>query len=145
MEHPHYYSSAVWLAPNNFDRRFYERHSTNLPLEGGGHRTIDIMGILSLSSSMRASEGLPDASFQIVRRERLGAETGEHSPDVVDTLMHFYEHDRTFYRFTCRVEQTPDPDSRIRLRDDVDELGVPRIDLNWRIRKEDNLCVGSNV
>jgi choline dehydrogenase-like flavoprotein len=40
---------------------------------------------------------------------------------------------------TLRAEQSPLPDSRITLTDELDELGMPRVALDWRIAPEDDV------
>jgi len=45
--------------------------------------------------------------------------------------------DRHVYRVTTRVEQEPNPDSRVMLADELDPLGVPRSKLDWRLSKRD--------
>ena len=37
------------------------------------------------------------------------------------------------YRMATRMEQSPNPDSRITLSEDVDALGMPRINFNWQL------------
>ena len=40
------------------------------------------------------------------------------------------------------AEQVPNPDSRVRLRRDRDPLGVPLVDLDWRMTEQDRLSMG---
>ena len=44
-----------------------------------------------------------------------------------------YRADNASFLMWCSAEQAPDPDSRVRLGDGVDALGVPRIALDWRL------------
>lgn len=39
------------------------------------------------------------------------------------------------------AEQRPDPESRVRLSDEEDELGMPRLELDWRIGRDDRESV----
>jgi choline dehydrogenase-like flavoprotein len=43
----------------------------------------------------------------------------------------------SYAQVTVRGEQLPSHDSRIRLGDNLDELGMPQIDLNWRLGDHD--------
>jgi choline dehydrogenase-like flavoprotein len=43
--------------------------------------------------------------------------------------------------FKQDAEQAPDPDSRVTLNDDVDALGLRRIDLDWRVSEQDMLSL----
>ncbi|MCE3247961.1 MAG: oxidoreductase, partial [Geminicoccaceae bacterium] len=48
-----------------------------------------------------------------------------------------YRADNASFLMWCSGEQAPDPDSRVRLGDAVDALGVPRIALDWRLSELD--------
>jgi choline dehydrogenase-like flavoprotein len=45
--------------------------------------------------------------------------------------------DGRVYRVTTRVEQEPNPDSRVTLGEELDPLGVPRSKLDWHLTKRD--------
>ena len=46
------------------------------------------------------------------------------------------------FRMLVRMENTPNPDSRITLTNDRDAYGVPRVALNWQVNPFDLECVG---
>ena len=48
-----------------------------------------------------------------------------------------YRADNASFLMWCSAEQAPDPDSRVRLGDAVDALGMPRIALDWRLSELD--------
>ncbi|AKF07867.1 GMC oxidoreductase [Sandaracinus amylolyticus] len=128
MEHPHLYDSAAWLELGHADVGFYaDTHGT----EAGD----EVRGALALSREVREAEGLLD--FTITLREQdVGAETGEViAPDVARLWRG--SGDARLFRMTLRAEQSPYEESRVTLRDDVDALGVPRLDLRWQVRDDD--------
>lgn len=45
--------------------------------------------------------------------------------------------DRDFFMFDTMIEQTPDPESRVRLAKDMDRLGQRRVSLDWRLAEAD--------
>lgn len=45
----------------------------------------------------------------------------------------------------CACEQVPNPDSRVSLSDDVDELGLPRLNLDWRLTEQDRTSVIAHI
>lgn len=48
-----------------------------------------------------------------------------------------YRPDHAGFRMWCSAEQAPNPDSRVRLGDERDALGLPRIVLEWRLTELD--------
>ena len=45
--------------------------------------------------------------------------------------------DRGFYVFDSMMEQTPEPDNRITLASDRDALGMPKVNVDWRVSARD--------
>lgn len=71
-----------------------------------------------------------DMSEELLRGARLLVHrTGEESGHAFATPGMFH--------IGSRTEQTPNPDSRVTLLEDKDKLGVPRAQLDWRVRAED--------
>src|SRR5690606_2418183 len=57
--------------------------------------------------------------------------------DEVRSLLRGRDEER-IYQLHVRAEQSALPDSRITLRpNDLDELGMPRVNLNWKVSDED--------
>lgn len=48
-----------------------------------------------------------------------------------------YSADNASFRMWCSAEQVPNPDSRVRLGTERDALGMPRIELDWRLSELD--------
>ena len=47
----------------------------------------------------------------------------------------------TRFQLNTRMEQVPDPASRVTLAEDTDALGVPRVDLHWTLSEQDKRSV----
>ena len=137
MEHPHYVQSAAVLFSDTPDRRFYNRFATEVADESRS-RTLELRGVWSLRPEVRRAEGLPEFTAQIHGADPDDTDTGELEPATMRTLLSRMGPGNAAARLTCRVEQAPDPDSRVTLQAERDALGVPRIDLHWRIRPEDH-------
>lgn len=45
------------------------------------------------------------------------------------------------FQLSIRIEQAPNPDSRVMLDTEVDELGVPRLKLNWALTELDKYSI----
>jgi choline dehydrogenase-like flavoprotein len=89
----------------------------------------------------KALEKLPPDEFE----EHVRAILGD-----IDSLLQTYERRKSrgrpvkrFNRFTllCRPEQIPNPDSRVSLSRERDELGKPRVQLDWRLLPQDEASV----
>jgi choline dehydrogenase-like flavoprotein len=97
-----------------------------------------------------------DSGFAALRRiwsaaghgewpEHLGADLWQALTDIDDTAsglagrlgLHEYHPDQVSFRLWCSAEAVPDPDSRVRLGDELDALGMPRIVLDWRLTEQD--------
>lgn len=137
MEHPHYYESSLLLSSVDLDLRFYEQHLVNTSVNGQAFRDVAIRGVLSLSAETRASHGLPAFAAQFGVSDPATADTGPLGTDAVGGLLPPGRDAHRAYRLTCRVEQTPTEDSRITLTDEVDALGLPRLQVNWAIPLQD--------
>jgi choline dehydrogenase-like flavoprotein len=51
--------------------------------------------------------------------------------------LHEYHPSNASFRMWCSAEAAPNPDSRVRLGDQLDALGMPRIALDWRLTEQD--------
>ena len=133
MEHPHYSGVCIWVLSRPTDLSFYERHDIELP--SGSAR---VMGVLALAPDVLASEGLVDFTASISETVVEPGATGPIDAEQVRSLVRDREDERV-YSLYVRAEQRPFRDSRITLRtDDLDSLGMPRVDLNWQLHPEDN-------
>ena len=77
------------------------------------------------------------ANFGIVidRRGRTGLDV--HGRDVKNQLDRLTHGNALKFRVLVRMENTPNPHSRIALTNDFDAYGVPRVALNWQINDFD--------
>jgi choline dehydrogenase-like flavoprotein len=142
MEHPHYYRSAAIVVPDALDVGFYERFEADTRVaDDDEEQRVRVVGVLALSREAREREGLPAFLAQLApadaATEQERGRTGRLGPLGVAEL---FSPGATpgLLNLTCRVEQTPDPDSRITLRSERDALGLPVLDLHWAIRPEDD-------
>lgn len=128
MEHPHLLGSAAWLPFERPDLRFYV---WNPAPDGPGQ----VGGAVGLDPATRAAEGLPDFMLHFAGVPLEQARTGDLPARVLSALWRGAM--RGVAQVDMRAEQTPDPESRVTLAGERDALGMPRIDLHWRIRPED--------
>jgi choline dehydrogenase-like flavoprotein len=142
MEHPHYYRSAAIVVPDAVDVGFYERFEADTrATDEDPEQRVRVVGVLSLSAEAREREGLPTFLAQLgpsdaaIEQER--GRTGRIGPLGAAELL-AGRATPGLLNLTCRVEQTPIPDSRITLRSERDALGLPVLDLHWAIRPEDD-------
>lgn len=137
MEHPHYNGVSKLALSQATDLGFYRRHSVEMPA-GEGTQRLNIMGVLALEPEVLASEGVLDFTASISEVALGPGETGDIDVDRVRSLVREGEGDRA-YQLYVRAEQSPRPDSRIVLREsDRDALGLPRVDLDWKIHPDDD-------
>jgi choline dehydrogenase-like flavoprotein len=129
MEHPHLYGSSAWLEVGGSDLDFYTGQSRPAGED-------DVLGVLALSREIRDAEGLLDLTISMHEESLEDASTGEVRATDVAARWRAQEGTRLF-RLTLRAEQSPFEKSRVTLTDEVDPLGVPRIDVHWAVRDED--------
>jgi choline dehydrogenase-like flavoprotein len=135
MEHPHLYSSVVWLETGDFNPAFYDKHTTSLP-HGAGLLDLQVRGALSLSDATLREHELLGFTATITETSPSTLETGALDAETVAALTRTSEGHRAFL-LSLRAEQTPYAQSRVTLTEDVDALGMRRVDLNWAIRDSD--------
>lgn len=142
MEHPHYLSSAAWVLRGEPDLSFYRARDASGILNAPMGR---MLGLLSLSRSARAAEGLPHFTLSIGRFDEPENDTGPIEPWDIQALVAEPGRTTRMARLSVRAEQVPDPDSRVRLGSATDDLGVPRIELDWRITRDDDFAIRRGV
>lgn len=76
-----------------------------------------------------------DAAATVEMWEEMNNQRGKENFGKPDNYAH-----REFELFT-RMEQSPNPDSRILLDNETDELGVPRANLDWRLNAIDKTSI----
>lgn len=129
MEHPHLYEIPGWVAPAGVDVRFYEHHFSST-------LGTDVRGGVGLTRETRSTEGLPDMVAGGVPPSSLDDPLDGVAPSMVRPLLRNAD-DAGFRRFSLRAEQRPVADSRVRLGSSVDALGIPRVELDWRVHPDD--------
>lgn len=142
MEHPHYLGSAAWVLQGTPDLSFYRTPRSSAILNAPMGR---LLGLLALSRAARAAEGLPHFTLSIGSFDALSEDTGPIEPRDIQALV--VEPGRTtqMTRLGIRAEQVPDPDSRVRLGSTTDDLGIPQIELDWRITRDDDFAIRRGV
>lgn len=142
MEHPHYLNSAAWVLRGDPDLSFYRARDASASLNAPMGR---MMGLLGLSRSARAAEGLPHFTLSIGRFDPPEGNTGPIAPSDIEALIAEPGRMAQMARLGIRAEQVPDPDSRVRLGSATDAFGVPRIELDWRIARDDDFAMRRGV
>lgn len=153
MEHPHHNRAALFLpSRRSTDLGFYE------PWSHGGTSVAGTLflpdevrereQILSVNASFhRTNPQVPDgySSFRHLAREFRGGQWPEDFrshlgkvirglDDVAGGLVdRFRGGPEPAYVLSWRSEQAPNPISRVRLTDETDALGMPRVRLEWRL------------
>ncbi len=106
--------------------------------------------------SLFTVDDIGDSGFAALRRiwsaagqghwpDHLAADLWQALIDIDDTAsglmgrlgLHEYHPGNASFRMWCSAEAAPNPDSRVRLGDQLDALGMPRIALDWRLTEQD--------
>ncbi len=142
MEHPHYYGSVGVVHRAVLDTSFYTRGPSDLKRADG--TAVETLGALGLAAAVSRREKLLNfsATFQGVGAGRPGPDKADSAvlpASTAQTLLMRSEGEFRVTQLSVRSEQSPFPDSRITLSDDLDQLGMPRVALDWRIAPEDDV------
>ncbi|HSJ69200.1 MAG TPA: GMC family oxidoreductase [Anditalea sp.] len=157
MEHPHVDSADMILASDH-----------NMDLYFESFLTSKEFGMLTLAEAYQRREKLLNYSAQLVPTSS-GAER-QHVIDLIPDDAKFtidfmkgidqakkegkqdVNPETKIYIFSTRVEQAPNPDSRVELAKTNDALGIPEVNLNWQLSdldkrtiKEANLAIGKEL
>ncbi len=133
MEHPHYKGVSVWVLSRPTDLSFYKLHEIDLP-----QGRVRVQGVLTLAQDVLEGEGLVDFTASVSEAAIVPGDTGPIDAEQVRSLIRDRDAERV-YQLYVRAEQRPFRDSRVTLRTgDKDSLGMPRVDLNWRLHPDDN-------
>ena len=137
MEHPHYYGSSSWLVNGAPSWDAYERRRTDVDVDGA-RLAVDTRVVLGLSAQVREDEGLLRFGAELVPYDTLSDQTGPLGPGTIQALSRAESEQQGFVAMNLRCEQSPNPDSRVTLGDDVDALGLPQLNLNWQVGPNDD-------
>ena len=120
---------SIGTALLNFGNR-YLYHNARY---GNGY--VRIFPHLSLSDeSMRENRF---ANFGVVIDQPGRSRLASHGEDVKYQLDRLVDGNTQIFRVLVRMENTPNPGSRLVLAKDSDKFGVPRVALNWQINEFD--------
>ena len=139
MDHPHAMAGRVQFATPADAWAFYTIGARNLP---GGKTELAWAG-LGPSPEEQARSGLANASVQLwsadaeglSRDDRDAQTTGK---DAVDQLLQATPPAPTAAVMSVRTEQHPNPESRVTLGDERDDLGMRRVAVDWKVTDEDH-------
>jgi choline dehydrogenase-like flavoprotein len=146
MEHPHLYRAGHLLLDRAVDASFYRPHSADTFDEATDRaRPVRIIGALGLPGPLRIRQGILGMACTLTRldlerideRERFDAV----GPSALRPLLKVAPGELALYEIAVRSEQSPIPESRVRLIDEHDALGLPRCELVWRLGDRDLLDV----
>jgi hypothetical protein len=141
LENPHYLPGAYAIVKGIDDLNLYE-HLNEVDTRYGESEEIRRATILcgmSLTQAVRRREKLMGVSCFITSKSMPGVDqpTSSVAGEQIQALLGRRPGDYQLLRVNVRAEQTPLADSRITLSSEQDELGVPRPQLDWRIRQQD--------
>jgi len=123
---------TIGTALLDFDDRYF-MHS----VREGDHR-LKVLPHLSVSQDQLADWELANFGLVINRRQHLTLDQlGMGVKGQTDRLTNSYKHE---FRMLVRMENTPNPESRITLTNDLDPYGVPRVALSWQVNTFDRGC-----
>ena len=136
MEHPHYYGAIGVVHVPELDRRFYTRMASDLKRANG--TSVPVMGAFGLTADVARSERLLNfsAAFHPVK---VDGEASVLPPATMQALLTRGSGAFQTAQLAIRAEQSPVAESRVSLSNDLDQLGMPRAMLDWRIAPEDNV------
>ena len=116
---------------------FSNRYFTHSVREG--EHQLRVLPHLSLSEDLLREHRLCNLGLVINRRGQLSLDAlGLGVKGQFDRFSGGYKHE---FRMLVRVENTPNPESRVTLVDELDPNGVPRVALDWKPNAFDYDCV----
>jgi choline dehydrogenase-like flavoprotein len=142
MEHPHYYGAIGVAHAAALDLSFYRRGDSGWTRPDG--TPVPMMGAVGLSAAVSRRERLLNfsATFQgatNIPKDAPKANSDVVPPSIAQALVTRGAGGFEGARLTVRAEQSPMRDCRITLTDEIDALGMPRVALDWRITREDDV------
>jgi len=141
MEHPHYMGQAYLLTRASLDAQLY----TGLwrtPTYDADHPegvAVDLRAALALPRARREAEGLVSMAatlFEASLDEPLEA-LGAVQADQLRGLLRGGADELRLFGLDVRSEQRPTLESTIRLGDELDALGIPRVEAHWVVDDAD--------
>jgi choline dehydrogenase-like flavoprotein len=146
MEHPHVDSGHMMVAGEK-----------NMDLYYTSFFTSQQFGLLALAEEYQRQEKLLNYSVHLIpttieaKRFNVFDVIGEDAKLVLDYMNRMDQAIKegkkdqrlktAFYLFSTRIEQAPNPDSRVVLADTTDRYGTRHVKLNWQLSELDKLTI----
>lgn len=132
MGHPNTYSATLhfnkWPAPAYYettDREVWGVYSLS-PQQQKEHRVLNYTAVPEIDTF---DKSLPDWLYSLPPTKQ-----------VEESYKYYFGHPPTF-KLNDKIEQRPNPKSRITLSSKTDELGQPRIQLHWALTEQEKQTI----
>lgn len=138
MEHPHHPSGRILFAQ---PREAWDLYTIGQSVLDDG-RPVSRWAGLALSADAQAEAGIANASVQLYPGLEGGELRGARDDDTTTMramarLLGRGPAEPPLGVLSVRTEQVPDPENRVTLGRDLDELGLPRPVIEWHLNPED--------
>lgn len=148
MDHPHLFVGRAVMAASPDELDLYRRRPYRVPT-AAGDRDIEALGVFRLTGAAQAAHGttsilaIPEVKSvedavasgpqggHFATTEQIGEAVGAMGGAPIRSVIDFF----------TMSEQFPNPESRVRLGEERDELGVRRVELDWRVTDRDRRTV----
>jgi choline dehydrogenase-like flavoprotein len=147
MEHPEIKSGELWLNHSNSLELYKSNPRAELAISKEKQKELKVLNgsvsLLPLEISKKLTPSIVSWSDKDPRKSldsyaKYG--TKAYKKNLVERFMSSSNNQQAFGLYT-RIEQAPNPNSRITLINEKDELGVPRANLNWALSAIDKKTV----
>ena len=143
MEHPHLPAGRLFMKREIHLLKHYKRHK---------NKNFDhfISGTLCPTETILRKYRLLNLNIQLVRRfvRIKNGKLVNHSSDLGGDpypLLTSEHEQRAYVHLKVRAEQSPNPESRVTLSREKDELGCPKAQLKWLLRDQDLISIQKNL
>lgn len=160
MEHPHLETANMMLANNHNMDFYFEDFGTSSPfgMLALAPKEQRLKKLLNYSAQLQPSKlgNLPEDVKDLIQDSEASIQEGIAFDKALDEAVKAGNKpempDTTYFRFSTRIEQSPNPDSRVTLSDTLDKLGTPEPNINWQLTeldkktiREANLIIGKEL
>lgn len=141
MQHPHF-NSPAYLLSESFDSSFYEQHPAPTLDAQGEPIEADVRGAIKITSEQREREQLPNAACTLhpVDLNPVDDPFFQLAYERIPSLLSQLSDSLELYRLYMRAEQKPLKESTVRLGNECDALGIPRVNVDWRVAESDRIA-----
>ena len=126
---------TIGIALLDFSNRYLLHHVR------AGEQYIRILPHLSLAEDAMREGKFANFGIVIDHKATKSLPLGNNGEQVRHQLSRLNRSRAHRFRMLVRMENTPNPDSRITLTNDRDAFGVPRVALNWQVNRFDFECL----